>query len=119
MPADELLHFGVKGMRWGVRKEQHFQETASADAKAAKASQAVVKKVGTQALSNADFEAMLKRMDLEKRYKEHTLNKRPTSEGEKWAEQQLKQLGGTALQSVMKKYALKYGADLMKHLIGW
>ena len=43
MPADELLHFGVKGMRWGVRKEQRFQETASADAKAAKEQKAEAK----------------------------------------------------------------------------
>jgi len=82
-----LLHYGVKGMKWGVRRKRAtssrvtvsnrkalglkavggLNRPPSADAKRAKVSGQIAKKSGYQALSNKELQAYIKRMDLEKR----------------------------------------------------
>jgi len=62
---DEVMeHFGVKGMHWGVSKSG----PTSSDAQNAKGHRAVVKKSGTQALSNKDLQELVTRMNLEQQY---------------------------------------------------
>lgn len=62
---DILAHFGVKGMRWGVRRRpsQIHSDSASATASAKKA-----KKHGTKALSNKELQDLITRMNLEQQY---------------------------------------------------
>lgn len=72
-----LSHYGVKGMRWGVRKDDSAgsaKRPPHEDAVKAKEAKAVVKKSGTEALSNKEFNELLKRMDLEQRYSKLTAN---------------------------------------------
>ena len=64
----DLYHFGIKGMRWGIRRNQHKMDGASDDAKAAAEAKTKVKKSGVKALSNQELQALVKRMNLEQQF---------------------------------------------------
>ena len=66
--AEFLEHFGVKGMRWGVRRSQTVldRESASDDYKRASEAKAKLKKSGAQSLSNKEMQDLVNRMNLEK-----------------------------------------------------
>jgi hypothetical protein len=68
MQDEELLHFGVKGMKWGIRKDKSIGKITSSDAKKANDAQALVKRHGTQALDNKDLQHLVTRMNLERQY---------------------------------------------------
>ncbi len=85
--TEDLIHYGVKGMKWGVRKKRTPQSRVelstgkagnvkakggenrkpSSEAKKAKVYDQVIKKSGTQALTNKQLREYIERMDLEKR----------------------------------------------------
>lgn len=73
---DDLIHYGVKGMRWGFRKSsggvsvgRRAKGPSSADFKRAASAKSKVKKSGgTHALDNDELQSLIKRMNLEKQY---------------------------------------------------
>ena len=85
--TEDLIHYGVKGMKWGVRKKRTPQSRVelstgkagnvkakggenrkpSSEAKKTKVYDQVIKKSGTQALTNKQLREYIERMDLEKR----------------------------------------------------
>jgi 2'-5' RNA ligase len=68
--ADKFLaHFGVKGMRWGVRKDRSGGgHGGSDDHNNATAARAKAKKGGVKSLSNKELQDMITRMNLEQQY---------------------------------------------------
>lgn len=71
-----LSHFGVKGMKWGFRKDgvstgrKAAGSKESPDSKKAAAAKAKVGRKGnTKALSNDELQSLVKRMNLEKQYR--------------------------------------------------
>lgn len=70
---DVLAHFGVKGMKWGVRRSRSQLsggQSHSEDALKALASKKIASTQGTHALSNQDLQHLVKRMQLEKQFSE-------------------------------------------------
>jgi signal recognition particle subunit SEC65 len=80
---DVLEHYGIKGMKWGVRRTEEQLARArgkrfgrkskepppqSEDAKRARASAEKVKKEGVSSLSNQELQQLNKRLNLEKNY---------------------------------------------------
>ena len=65
--ANDLVHYGVRGMHWGVRRSNKV-DTRSADVVRVDAAKKTIRKVGTKALSNADLQAVVNRMNLERQY---------------------------------------------------
>jgi hypothetical protein len=69
--VEEILeHFGVKGMRWGVRKSHDggHGSGASDDHTNAANARAKAKKGGVKSLSNKELQDMITRMNLEQQY---------------------------------------------------
>lgn len=103
--SDFLAHFGIKGMHWGVRRNNigtpsevtvshtpgrkvtakggEFQP-AHEDAKRAAAARQTAKASTTDALSNDELKKLVERMNLEQQYSNLTTKKKSTvSEGHK------------------------------------
>lgn len=66
--SDVIEHYGVRGMRWGVRRARRVHETASTDAKTASNAYAKLKKHGIHTLSNNEIRSIVERMNLERQY---------------------------------------------------
>jgi hypothetical protein len=63
--GNALLHYGIKGMRWGVRRKNP-SSSSSASEDYVRARSAASKP--TSSLSNQEMRALIERMELEKRY---------------------------------------------------
>lgn len=88
---DVLAHFGVKGMKWGVRK----QRVSKGSSKSSKKSdthedyQHAHSRVSNKKLSNKELQRRVNRLNLEKQYSELTAKKQGKYRkklGEKYAE---------------------------------
>ena len=65
---DVLIHYGVKGMKWGVTRTKAQIESASEDATKAQQLKSRAKTSGTNALSNTELKVAIERMNLETQY---------------------------------------------------
>lgn len=97
-----LMHFGVKGMKWGVRKAPG--SPAHSDAARAVDLQARVRSGGgAHVLSNNDLKALNERLNLESQYRRLTTPQ--ASAGEKFAKELLVNLGKQEAQKGLAKSA--------------
>jgi hypothetical protein len=100
---DEFLaHYGVKGMKWGVRKKSSSPSSpGSDDHQNARRIQAK----DVKDMSNQELKALTARLNLEKQYKDLTSGQK--SEGRKMAEEVLKNTGKNLANEYAKKAAVK------------
>lgn len=78
--GDVLAHYGVKGMKWGVRRADSgggsssspapakTSRPASADVKNVDSHRETIKSGGTRALSNKELREVVERMNLDQQY---------------------------------------------------
>jgi 2'-5' RNA ligase len=68
--ANVLAHFGVKGMKWGVRRLPSGGKTGTptADAREADSSRKKISSGGTHALTTKELQTLVNRMNLEQQY---------------------------------------------------
>jgi len=106
--AYAALHYGVKGMQWGVRKDKGGGSTSgshekvpppkSEDARTAQAHKALVKEYKTtDVLTNKQLQEYVTRVNLEQQYSR--LNKGQISPGAKFAQDMLKDYGKQELKN--------------------
>lgn len=91
----EIKHYGVLGMKWGVRK------TPSDDYKTAKE----IKKKKPKAMSNKEMSTLLTRQRLEQEYKR--LNPKAIDAGRKFAKEVGRELAKDVVKNGLKKGAKK------------
>lgn len=114
---DFMAHFGVKGMKWGVRKDS----SGPAAKPAAKASEdhakvAALRAKPTHSLSNAQLKTINERLQLESTYAR--LDPGKVTSGRTKAEQLLKTVGvAGSLISIGSSPAGKAAIDLGKLII--
>lgn len=104
---DFLKHYGVKGMRWGVRKKSD-RESASDDAVRTKGLNQRARESGRDALSNKELQDAITRMNLEQQYD----RLKPRSAGEKAL-----RFVGQQLGIIGKEQASKFARDAVGEAI--
>ena len=119
---EELYHWGIKGMKWGVRRYQNNDGTLTSEGKKRKQSKidkidkkakrenwsddaktaAEIKTKNVKQMSNAELRKINERIQLEKQYSQ--LTKKETSKGRKL----VNELVGGAAKDTAKNYISKY-----------
>jgi len=101
---DFLAHYGVKGMKWGTRKSKPPKEGPSKDAQASLDLRARAKRSKPKALSNAELQQAINRMNLEQQFKRLNVNEKPAIQ--RWMASTLLEIGKREVQvSLGKKIA--------------
>lgn len=102
-PVNSLYHFGILGMRWGVRRKLGSDGRVVEGSKGSEDFQKArdIKKKGAKNLSNAELKAYVDRMNLEKQYSK--LNEKEVSAGKKFVSDVLVGAGKTALTTFVSK----------------
>lgn len=85
MTNDEVIHYGVLGMKWGKRKDKGTSavtttpkvDNRSDDAKAAQSAYQKSRQSGISSLSNKELQSLNERMNLEANYKRLTTQGTP------------------------------------------
>ena len=98
-PEDILAHFGVKGMKWGVHRKSKVP--ASKDAQVALDIRAKAKKGKPRALTNAELQLAINRMNLEQQFKRLAVNERPPVQ--RWVASTLLEIGKREVQTAIAK----------------
>jgi hypothetical protein len=120
---DTIEHYGVKGMKWGVRRTDAQLSTArgekrpSADAKKAAAARAKAATKGTESLSNKQLKDLNQRLNLEQQYDRLTYEPKQQSTMAK-ASTFIASEAGQVLMSAGKQVATQYVANEMRKRIG-
>ena len=132
---DELMHYGVKGMKWGVRRKRYLSKARSKvrklkrdrvkkkeEQKAERAARKVAKKTSEQPkrkpvseMSDEELNAAIKRMQLERQYKQlHAENNPSSDRGKKFVVNVLEKSGEQLATQVVNHY----GAQALNKAIG-
>ena len=104
--SPELYHFGVKGMRWGVRKASPSGSgtksyNSSRDYNAANRLRRKAKQSGAKSLTNKEMKMVNTRLELEKKY--NALNPSALDKGQRALSATVTIVGGvTALYAASK-----------------
>lgn len=132
---DELMHYGVKGMKWGVRRKRYLSKARSkvrklkrdrvkkkeaqkaerAASKAAKKTSEQSKRKPVSEMSDEELNAAIKRMQLERQYKQlHAENNPSSDRGKKFVVNVLEKSGEQLATQVVNHY----GAQALNKAIG-
>lgn len=121
---DIIKHYGVLGMKWGVRKDQRGPKkvnpvvtkstpgrkvqtsggeghSPSADAKRAAAAKRKAAKSTTDSLTNKELKDLVERMNLEQQY--NKLSQGSKSKGEQFVRSQLEQFSKQMLSQLVQQ----------------
>lgn len=115
-PTEELYHYGILGMKWGVRRTRAqlghnvVKKKATPNAKATK-SKAPAKIDKVKSMSDEELNTAIKRLELEKRYRD--LSPQKISFGKKMVNDVLIPSATNAGKQLLTDYAVKQGKKLL------
>lgn len=102
-----LEHYGVKGMKWGVRRKNHggLSKTEFKKSQDRQRAERLMRK-GAKALSNQELKDVNNRLNLEQNY--NRMNPSPISKGRKAAQEIITTIGvATTMYSLSKSLFAK------------
>lgn len=115
----ELYHYGVLGMKWGVRRNRKAASLSTSNTKPKtkripsedhlQAQQ--LKKKKLYEMSNKELETLTRRMQLEQNYK--NLNRQQISKGQKFVTDILTEVGKETAKNIVKN-GVKTGMNALK-----
>lgn len=102
---NELKHYGVKGMKWGVRRASRRRSPSEDHVRAKE-----LKKKKLSQLSNAELRELNNRMNLESQYK--NLKRQNVSAGRKFVQEVAREAAKNTASDYARRYA-KEGANFI------
>lgn len=112
---DELAHYGVKGMKWGIRRDRRKTGSSKRKKKAKIRNKRAIEKQkrriqrkGAREMSDAELKKRIERLELEKKYKD--LSERDTDPGKTIIKKILSDSGQTVAKNATSgamAYAMK------------
>lgn len=109
MSDNELLHYGVKGMRWGVRKKSSQRSTSSASE-----ARNAVRGKRVHEINDRELQAYINRLNMEQQFKR--LNKSKVDRGHESVKKIL--AVGATVNAAIAFGASPAGRQLAKKLAG-
>jgi hypothetical protein len=110
-PVENFLeHFGVKGMRWGASRGGAAKEGPSQDSVTAQTLRTRAKKSKPKALTNAELQTAINRMNLEQQFKRLSTNERPVVT--RFIASTMLEIGKREVQQAVAKKAVKLAAKV-------
>lgn len=101
-----LAHYGVKGMKWGIRRSrEELARAQSSDYKETAAIRSKAKATRTSSLSNAELKTAINRMQLERQYNQ--LSGEQANRGAKFVRKMLGQVAQQQVTMVVNENATK------------
>lgn len=113
--TNELYHYGVLGMKWGVRCNRASTKSSSGKTKRSPSEDYIqaqsLKKKKLHELSNKELETLNRRMQLEQNYR--SLNRQQVSRGQKFVTDVLTEVGKETVKSIVRS-GVKTGVDAIR-----
>lgn len=114
-PDDVLEHFGIRGMKWGVRRSSEELKVARSMPDAPEHSRAhqlhtTAKLAGTRKLTNKDLQDLTQRLNLEQQYSRLTTGERNSKAGKAlttgadWFGKRVSTVGNTMIDEIAKAH---------------
>lgn len=104
---DVLEHYGIRGMKWGVRRSRAQIDADSADKAVTRALNEQVKKNrgSTDSLSNTELQQVITRMNLEQQYSNLTAKEgvKSKSKGEQWVMKRIENIGTKQFENAVNR----------------
>lgn len=115
----ELLHYGILGMKWGVRRtpEQLARARGKPASSSSKSDTKKTTKKKASEMSDEELNKAVRRLQLEKQYRD--LNPETVSRGKKFVDTLMKQVivpaATEAGKQVLKDYLVKAGTKALEN----
>lgn len=113
MTDSNLAHFGVKGMKWGVRKQPTLHP-ASEDSAKATAHRVQAKTKGIHTLSNKDLQEYINRANLEQQFNRLSTQQKSKNAGVKWVTNVLSEVGKQQAKNLLVSKTTEFGSAIFK-----
>lgn len=115
---DELYHWGIKGMKWGIRRFQKKDGTLTALGKKRKRDDndgdEPSKPKTVKDMSDSELKNAISRLEMEKRYNE--LKPEQVSRGKKFMSRMMENVLSPAAEDVAKQLAKSYMTDAVNKM---
>lgn len=109
--SDELLHFGIKGMKWGIRRHFNHKSSSNIEKSSDYKKYESLKSKPVSSLSNAELKTLNDRMQME--LTNSQLVDKKSSLGKKLSKKVLFSVGNAALNQV-STLAVQTGISYLK-----
>lgn len=97
MTNNELYHFGIRGMKWGVRRYQNKDGTSTSLGKKRKATNGDSKKENIKNMTDDELRKRVNRLQMERQYSQLTSDTKKVNKGKQFVSKMIKT--GTAISA--------------------
>ena len=116
MTNNELYHFGIRGMKWGVRRYQNRDGKSTSLGKKRKAANEDNKKDDIKNMTDEELRKKVNRLQMERQYSQLTNDTKKVNKGKQFVSKVMK-TGATITAATTTAITLYNNAEKVKSII--